>query len=389
MELVNRCKFGGLGSLLVLALSACATTTVSPPQPAELQRAIGATHTPGVSTAEMMHMTPRMHAFVDRYVPDVAHSGIRMRELLRALVSVHGIEYDPDAHLTAAQVFEQRRANCLAFSSLVVAMSQSIGITTQFQEVDLPPTWMAADANLLLQFKHVNVLVDHGRWRYPQVVDFRLERYDESYPSRLIDEHQATARFYNNLGIEAMLAGRLDEALNYVASSLQLEPKLAFAWVNLGQIHRRMNNWDLAEISYRQALKIESSNASALNNLAGLYEHRGNLEQAEAFRDRANRSRHHDPYFRYAMAQRAYEQEAWPDAFAWVEKAIAKRPREHRFHHLLGMIHWRQGQRQQAIESIRRAVRHARQTSDLVRYEEQLQEWEEAPGTAAVNSVNS
>ncbi len=369
-----------LSCLLSIVTSACVTAPVPRPSAGELARITDtqSTHaTLPINGTHLLELTPAMRSFAHRYVPAKGTSQVRLRELLRALISVHDIDYELNANLTASQAFEQRRANCLAFSSLVVAMADEIGINAWFQEVDLPPTWEGGGSDLLMRLRHVNVITDVSGSNGHTVVDFRSDRYDESLPRQAITHDQAIARFYNNLGIEALLAEDYQLARDYLIAALQIEPKLEFGWVNLGQLYRRQNDLDSAQIAYRQALAISPSDPSALINLSSVYSLQGRVQEARELRLLAQKRRERDPYYGYAMAQRAAFLQQWSEAADWLYEAIDRRPREHRFHHLLGLAQWELGQRASAAESMQAAAELATDRKDIRRYEQQLALWDD------------
>lgn len=386
MMLYNRIKPALLMPLvlplaLIGTLSACVTSPVAKPDPAELQRALSGTTTPPplpVDGSGLFVMSPGMREFAREYVPVRGAPSARLRELLSALITIRDIEYSTNANLTAQEAFEKRQANCLAFSSLIVAMADEIGIEARFQEVDLPPSWEGQNSDLLLRLRHVNVVTNvRGRDGYT-VVDFSRERSADDFSTRAITHNQAIARFYNNLAVESLLKENYELGRAYVLAALEIEPDLAFVWVNLGLLYRRMNDRERAEISYRQALALEPQNTSALGNLATLHYEYGERTEGARLEAMVKRERERDPFFSYAMAQRAYSRSELDSAVDWLTRALDRRWREHRFHHLMGMIQWQLGQPQHARESMREALNHAKQPDDIRQYREQLAEWDSA-----------
>lgn len=71
-----------------------------------------------------------------------------------------------------------------------------------------------------------------------------------------------------NRGLEAHLAGRLDEATADYRETLALDPQNKFAYFNLGLIDQTQEHLQSAENNYRIALGIDPDYAPALFNLA-------------------------------------------------------------------------------------------------------------------------
>ena len=64
------------------------------------------------------------------------------------------------------------------------------------------------------------------------------------------------------------------------SNALELNPKAAGAWVNIGTVHYREGDLREAEYSYRQALKVYPQYALAHFNLGNICEETGRLEEA-------------------------------------------------------------------------------------------------------------
>ena len=86
-----------------------------------------------------------------------------------------------------------------------------------------------------------------------------------------ISDKRATAHYYNNIGVEQMLAGNNGEALGYFAHAIESDPGFAPVWINLGILYRRQGFPVYAEASYLQAIRVDSRNMVAMSNLATHY----------------------------------------------------------------------------------------------------------------------
>ena len=67
----------------------------------------------------------------------------------------------------------------------------------------------------------------------------------------LIDDYRAIAMFYSNRGAEELRSGRYAEALDWLRSSVAIDPEYAGSWVNLGVALRRSGDVENAEVAYR------------------------------------------------------------------------------------------------------------------------------------------
>lgn len=90
--------------------------------------------------------------------------------------------------------------------------------------------------------------------------EFRAALLDPSYQKRELP--------YFNLARLCYLQGRLDEALDNVNKSLQIQPRLAMGHNLRGLVYEKTNDLELAVASYEQAVKIVPEDVVFSYNLA-------------------------------------------------------------------------------------------------------------------------
>ncbi len=96
-----------------------------------------------------------------------------------------------------------------------------------------------------------------------------------------------TAAEHNDLGLVYERDGKVDLAVREYRKAVRLDPRLARARVNLGNVAAGRGRWGEAEKSYRRALRDEEL-PDALNNLAvALVRQSKGLDEAERLALRA------------------------------------------------------------------------------------------------------
>ena len=83
----------------------------------------------------------------------------RLQALVEMIFDRHGLDlqYDADATLTVSEIWQQRRANCLAFTLMFVALAREAGIQARVQEVGQVVSWYQDQAQgLVYSVGHVN-----------------------------------------------------------------------------------------------------------------------------------------------------------------------------------------------------------------------------------------
>ncbi len=93
---------------------------------------------------------------------------------------------------------------------------------------------------------------------------------------------------HNDLGVVYETQGQRDLAAKEYRKALRLDPHLAQARVNLGNVEAANGRWRSAEACYRRALSDSAADWDAMNNLAIALVRQGRkLEEARALAERA------------------------------------------------------------------------------------------------------
>jgi tetratricopeptide (TPR) repeat protein len=88
------------------------------------------------------------------------------------------------------------------------------------------------------------------------------------------------AKAHNNLGVELMRVGRLDEAMLAYDDALRNDPDHASARFNRGNCLRRMGRFEEAAVDFRASIERDPRDADAWFNLSRTYEDLGRLPDA-------------------------------------------------------------------------------------------------------------
>jgi Tfp pilus assembly protein PilF len=372
------CQFACLLATVALgALSVgCASLPVGVTAPSQEQtRAAAAKPSIAIPDFDLLAASPEMVAFARKVVPAHGSEKERLKRLFHSLINTKHlqIEYDATANLSAAEAFDQRRANCLSFAAIFIALAREAGYKASFQEVDVPPTWLRT-GDIIVRYLHVNTSVQlYGHRSY--IAEFRSDRFEDHMPRRLISDEHALALHYNNVGATHLFKEELDHARAYFIHAIDTYPRLSIGWTNLGVVHRRAGDDDLAEISYRQALALDPRSYLAMTNLAAIYESRGQTELPGQLRELARHERLKNPHYHYALAQRAYDKSEFGEARKHLKAAIRRDKKEHRFHHLMALTLRELGDSERAHKSLQQAAKVAGKDEDKAYYREKLASW--------------
>ena len=292
---------------------------------------------------DILEMSPEMIAFLEHHVNPESGDYSKMLQLLDAVIDEGGFSlvYD-DKTRTAVETFNQRRGNCLSFTNMFIAMARHLGLDAAYQEVEIPPDWSAQGQSFILS-RHINVLLYFGSNK-ERVVDFNIDDFKSSYTVKRVSDKRARAHHFNNLGVEEMLSGNHQAALFYFRLAADADSRFSPLWINLGALYRREGLPVYAEAAYLNALREESRNLVAMSNLARLYQQQGETMLAGQYRQRAERHRMRNPYYRYELAQKAYDAEDYEQAIAHLKVAVRYKKEVDSFYYLLGLSYFKIGE---------------------------------------------
>jgi Flp pilus assembly protein TadD len=311
--------------------------------------------TASIADPGMFELDDEMRAFVAEHVDGARGGRERMRRLLSAMMEsgLMSLDYDDTKTKTARQTFHERVGNCMSFTALFVALAREADLEVTFQTVETPPVWHA-DSDLVILNNHVNALVKQ-KLGSRVVVDFDITEFKGEYKTREVSDEYALALYYNNVAMDALRKGDLEQSFRLLKRSIETFPEIADNWANLGVIYSRSDEDDHAIAAYMKALDLDRQHRPSLANLASIYQARGDEEHAEYF---ARRVRHHqdqNPYYHYHHALAAYNSDDLKTAEARLARAIDLEDTEHRFFLLQGLIAERRGKRKTALESFEQA----------------------------------
>lgn len=342
-------RLAGGAFLALVLLSGCATQRDLTLDVAPL---VGQPQIP-LDDTNVLALSPAMLGFLDNRFTDIPRSQ-RTARLARAILEpgALGFSYDALRTLTAAEAFDQRRGNCLAFSNLFVALARHIGLDAWYQEVPLAPQWSDVDGVWLVNL-HVNVVVPttNGHW----VVDVSGQEMTDNRRARRLTDAEALALYLNNLGAEALLARDLPRAYAYLLKAIGVAPRLPHVWSNLGVAYDRNGQTGDAIRAYELALQLDPVESRSASNLFQVLRREGNLAAAEKLQARVEKRRRHNPYYLQQLARQALVEQRYDEADRLLRRAIALNGEDYRFYYDLARTRALLGKPEAAQKSLSRA----------------------------------
>lgn len=324
-------------------LLATAIGLANPPATPDGELAATRTHVAvPVAESEVLAIPPdlkaRLRAVVDR--PSVSDI-IKMQRLVRFLIADDGLgmRYEAGATYTVAQAYAARKANCLTFTLMVVALAGEVGLRATPQEEGETLLWQQINGTVYRE-NHINAVIHVGSHRY--TVDPAADQVVLAQPPVLVDRARLLAHYYDNVAVDALQAGATDAAVRNVTVALTLDPGYAPVWSNAGVMFLHAGNVNAAENAYRRALMLDPSNASALFNMVQLLQGKDDPRERE-YRQRLALVEQRDPLQQLLEGLDFERAGELGPAIVKVSHAIQLKHDEPRFYAVLARLYERAG----------------------------------------------
>lgn len=263
-----------------------------------------------------------------------------------------GLQYEPDATHTVAEAYAARRANCLSFTLLTVALAREIGLAAHGQEIAETLAWRKVDQTIY-RSNHVNAGVRVRRKRL--TVDVAWDEVIATEPPRAIADARLLAHYYNNRAVDLMRAGKLDAALAHADAALAQDAGFATSWSNRGVLQRRRGDEARARGDFERALALEPDHPGALSNFAMQLRRDGELARADAVLAHLDAVQSRDPLHQFMQALDAERGGDFMRAADHYRRAIRLHDEEHSFHFGLARAYLQLGRDRAAARALERA----------------------------------
>ncbi len=295
---------------------------------------------------DILALSPEIRELLDREVSPNWGSRRKLKRLREILYSEDelNIHYDASNTLTATETFRVGSGNCLSMTSLFIASARYVGVDAKFQTVAVDPTWDHSGSTMI-RYEHI-VATGKVSGGGIYVVDFLPEFVIGDMRTNIISDEEAKALYYNNLGAEGVIDGRIQDALDNLRLALWLRPDFSDAWNNMGAAMRRHGDYDATEFSYLRAMHQDYNNYSALSNLTQFYRYLGRNQEAKQFARRVERYRDQNPYFNYYLAQVNFDRGDHATAERYLQRSIYLKRDEPDFYLAMARLHEVRGNNQ-------------------------------------------
>ena len=269
------------------------------------------------------------------------HQRIQQLKLLLDDEAFLNTQYQANATLTAEQAFLSRKANCVGFTNLIIALARHYGINAKYQLVRKFPeiSRHADDSGQVMSLGiHINSLLKLSNGQ-SLVFDVSTNVSQQLGSFDIISDQTAKVLHYNNLAMEKFFQKEYVKAYEFLAKAMTFDASVDISWVNLGAVYRHNGQLEEAEAAYKAALKINRDSYTAMNNLAVLYQLKQDWQQFDLYLEKTKSYRLRNPYYHLDIALQAEENHDYTSAIKSMHKAIKLKNNEPEFYQVLSRLY--------------------------------------------------
>lgn len=250
----------------------------------------------GASTAQELVVPFQVNDEVKAALPKRRQSTElrRLNQVMQVIFEDLDLHYELTPTRTAIETFHAHKGNCLSFVNLFVGLSRENDLNPFYVEVTDYQRWSHQAGMVVSQGHIVAGMYLDGELKTYDFLPFRPKAYRAFHP---IDDLQAAAHYYNNLGAEALLRGEPVAARTLIETAAKIAPNFPKALNNLGIVRARARDNAGAEDAYRRALAAEPDNSIVMSNLARLMQQTGRSDQAAEMFTQVEAANTSNPYF--------------------------------------------------------------------------------------------
>ena len=374
-------------SLCALLAACAAPRQLAQPPEALFDDSLFAAPSERVGADEIFRVSDAMRRYLqDPQVEAQLRRKGPQRGLLEALYTSGELKLDYDASTTrnAAQAFDARAGNCMSLVVMTAAFAKEMGLTVRYQSAYLEET-VSRRSNLLLRSGHVNVTL--GRRladpRFPvqetTMVDFLPPDEIRGLRTREIGEQTVVAMYMNNRAVEALVAGRIDDAYAWSREAVRQDPQFLGSLNTLGVVYLRRDALAQATKVFSHVLDRDAENLTALANLAGAYARQGRADDSLAIQLRLAKLEPQPPLHDFNLGLAAMKKQDYRTARDLFAREVARAEDSAEFHFWLGLANYGLGNLESARRHVARALEASNGGQDRDLYSAKL-EWIQARG---------
>ena len=155
-----------------------------------------------------------------------------------------------------------------------------------------------------------------------------------------------------------MKSGKTDQALQVLSKSSQRQPRNSDLALRTAMVYEVSQQWEQAKNAYERVLALDSTNATAQNNLAWLLaEHAGNIDVALKLAQQAKERSKDNVNVTNTIGWIYYKKNSYQMALQYLRESATKEPGNPMYQYHLGMVYLKLGKNGEARQALEKALK--------------------------------
>lgn len=282
-------------------------------------------------------------------------------------------------NLLASDTFHQMSGNCVSLALLTSALARLVDIDVRYRASYAEPMLDFAK-NVLLSSAHVrsylyapakNTKALAGlNQRDAIAIDYFPGRLDRL--GAVLESEHFEAMIYNNLAVDAVLAGDLDQAFWLSRAALSRDSSYAPSMNLIAILYRRKGDVLASQQWYEFGLRYAGDPVTLLSNYLILAENIGDQPLLARLQQKLRRVDDDNPYVWFYLAYQAEQSQQRDDAVYYYKKLLEKAPYMHKASLALARLQLSAGDTAAAQKSLLLALQYSYEPPNRELYQAKL-----------------
>jgi Tfp pilus assembly protein PilF len=262
--------------------------------------------------------------------------------------------YQAGHSTVAAETWRRKRGDCLSLVILSYSLAKALDLRITMQEVQVPYTfdrhggvdYIAGHVNLLIKNRMGSLLGERAGVG-DLIIDFEPQ-IGSRREGLALSEDAILARFYNNLGAEYLVNGKLPQAYAHFKAAITADAGFAPSYVNLAVLYKRQGLAQSAERLLVHAIALNDDDDIAMGSLHQLLLAQGRDTEAAPYAKLIEARRERNPYYWIGLGLDQLQKGNYTQAINALENAQAISSGFQEVHRYLAIAYWRNGNQAEA-----------------------------------------
>lgn len=280
---------------------------------------------------------------------------------------------------TASNAMLRNSGNCMSLAILTTAFARLVGVEIDYRKMHSLPVY-EKHGNVILSSSHVQSLlydpsfVVEDNYIYFSRPGITIDYFPQegNIRSNKANSNEFLSMYYVNKAAELYIEKNFNSAFFYAKQAYDINSESLPAMNLLALLHKRKGDEVSAERLYLAAIASENHDVSILDNYVNLLKSQGKMRDAHKVKSRIESIYDPNPYHWLEKAQSSRYKHEYDDAERFYRKVIKLAPYVKQAYYELHEVYLLQGNKKQAISTLKRSLPWLNEPKQKIKYKKQL-----------------